>query len=217
MRYLLADTSRSASDGRNLVDVIVTNITVSALASTDKFDQEFARLSNELRRDGFVVADGQLQRAIPGALPIPQNEDEVSTLLRYFGFDVALGHMEQAIQNHTVGNWASANAQLRSFVEALMDSIAERLQPDVSKLPPGGWARVVWLANRQPPFFLPQLNEWQNDSNTGRPIGFVYGIWQRLHPQGSHPGLSDEDDATFRLHVVLLLARLLLRRLKGFV
>jgi hypothetical protein len=32
------------------------------------------------------------------------------------------------------------------------------------------------------------------------------------HPQGAHPGLSDEEDCTFRLHVVLLTGRLLLTR-----
>ena len=37
----------------------------------------------------------------------------------------------------------------------------------------------------------------------------------RSHPSGSHPGLSDEDDCTFRLHLVLLVSRLLLQRLRG--
>ena len=36
----------------------------------------------------------------------------------------------------------------------------------------------------------------------------------RLHPQGPHPWLSDEHDSTFRLHLVLLTAQLLLNRLQ---
>jgi hypothetical protein len=51
------------------------------------------------------------------------------------------------------------------------------------------------------------LNEWDDDGK-----GFINGLVKRLHPQGPHPGLSDEDDSTFRLHVVLLTATLLLRR-----
>ena len=34
-----------------------------------------------------------------------------------------------------------------------------------------------------------------------------------LHTERSHPGLSDEDHCTFRLHVVLVTARTFLRRL----
>jgi len=58
--------------------------------------------------------------------------------------------------------------------------------------------------------FYTQYNEWENDR--GKPA-FVLGLWARLHPQGSHPGLSEEDDCTFRLQVTLITARLFLRRL----
>jgi hypothetical protein len=43
------------------------------------------------------------------------------------------------------------------------------------------------------------------------------GLANRLHPKGSHPGLSDNEDSTFRLHVVLLTARLLLTRFDTWV
>jgi hypothetical protein len=46
-------------------------------------------------------------------------------------------------------------------------------------------------------------------------VGSVLGIklvLRRLHPQGADPGLSDEDDSTVRLHLVLLVGRQLLRR-----
>jgi integrase len=49
-------------------------------------------------------------------------------------------------------------------------------------------------------------------SGTIKGGGFVNGLAKRLHPQGSHPGLSDQEDSTFRLHTVLLTARLLLER-----
>jgi hypothetical protein len=59
-----------------------------------------------------------------------------------------------------------------------------------------------------PPFFLHGLNEW-----TGQGTGFFEAFFRRLHPQGAHPGLSDEEDSTFRLHLVLLTARSPLTRL----
>jgi hypothetical protein len=67
--------------------------------------------------------------------------------------------------------------------------------------------RRTWLAQRDPTFFNAGLNEW--DFQGG---GFMESFFRRLHPQGAHPGLYDEDDSTFRLHLVLLVGRQLLRR-----
>ncbi|MBI3463554.1 MAG: hypothetical protein HY000_10925 [Planctomycetes bacterium] len=36
---------------------------------------------------------------------------------------------------------------------------------------------------------------------------FINGVFNRLHPQGSHPGLLDEEDCTFWVHLVLLVVR----------
>jgi len=41
----------------------------------------------------------------------------------------------------------------------------------------------------------------------------VQGLMNRMHPHGGHAGLSEEEDATFRLQVTLITARLFLRRL----
>lgn len=46
-----------------------------------------------------------------------------------------------------------------------------------------------------------------------RELHFSDGLIARLNPQGSHPGLSDQEDCTFRLHIVIITARLVLRRL----
>ena len=104
--------------------------------------------------------------------------------------------MDQALKAHADGLWASANGQLRAFVEGLTDAIANRLEPSIETMRPSAWSRLEWLANGlNPPFLLADLNEWQTDSS-GPFIGFIPGVWSRL-----------------RLHLVILLARLLLRRL----
>jgi hypothetical protein len=51
------------------------------------------------------------------------------------------------------------------------------------------------------------LNEWGLEGKN-----FTNGLMKRLHPEGAHPGLSNEKDSLFRLNVVLLTARLLLDR-----
>ena len=62
-----------------------------------------------------------------------------------------------------------------------------------------------------PPFLRADLNEVEN-SNCKKP--FIDGLWKRLHPEGSHPGLSDEEDSTFRYHITIVVAYYLLKRLE---
>lgn len=216
-KYLLKSPQRLDADGSNLTDVIVRERIASAISDCtscyDGFDYEafqsnYCALHRGLKRDGFTVKDGQLRKTLPEDVGLPQTDDEVHLLLKSYNFDTALGHLDQAIAAHAQGSWASANAQLRTFAEELFDKMAERLAGAATQLPPAGNERRKWLADRAPPFFIGELNEWK-----GNGTGFLEGFYRRLHPQGSHPGLSDEDDSTFRLHLVLLVARLLLNRL----
>lgn len=217
--YLLANPQELDPDGRNLTDAIVESLVGTAISRsteryTDRFDYQlfqtnYPALHRALERDGFTVEDGALRRALPEALDLPQADDEVHALLDRFGFAIPRGHLDQAIAAHARGDWAAANAQFRPFIESLLDEIAARLAGGAA-LPPPGQPRRQWLAQTNPPFFFADLNEW-----TGQGTGFLESFFRRLHPQGAHPGLSDEDDSTFRFHLVLLVARLLLRRLQG--
>lgn len=216
IKYLLENTDAETAEGENFVDVVVRDLVqrahdrpVQLWEAGDAFGDRFPNLARALSRDGFVIEDGQLRRMLPGALGLPDADDEIHVLLKRFGFSVPEGHLAQAIQNHTDGKWAAANSQLRSFMEALLDEIAEKIAPDPSTLPPSGHGRRTWLATTATPaFLLSPLNEWD-----GQGKGYFEGFFRRLHPQGSHPGLSDEEDCTFRLHTALIAARLLLRRL----
>ena len=217
-RHLLNAPEHLDDDGRNLTDTIVTDLVERAIARCvdrysnmfdyARFREEFPALHRGLERDGFTVEDGALRRTLPEALDLPQADDEVHALLDSFHFVTPKGHLDQAIAAHARGDWAAANAQFRPFIESLLDEIAERLLPGAA-LPAPGHPRRQLLAQMNPPFFFAGLNEW-----TGQGKGFLESFYRRLHPQGAHPGLSDEDDSTFRLHLVLLVARLLLRRLQ---
>lgn len=157
-------------------------------------------LINSLKRDGYIVQDGELRTTLPQSMQLAQKEDELHLLLDKYGFSVAKGHLDQAIAAHTRGDWASANGQLRTYVESLFDSIAQTIEPVAATQTSSSHQRRELLAKSNPPFFDTSLNEW----GTGTSSGFVQGFWRRLHPQGSHPGLSDEEDSTFRLHLVVL-------------
>jgi hypothetical protein len=214
-KHLIANPDALTDDGTNLSDTIVehfvqSGIRYSTVGYPPEFDYhrfltQYAALHRGLERDGFTLEDGQLRRTLPEAIDLPKADDEVHQLLAQYRFTLSQGHLDQGIAAHARGDWAAANGQFRPFIESLFDSTAERLGCGAV---PAGNQRRIWLANCRPPFFLQDLNEWD-----GQGHGFIEAFFRRLHPAGAHPGLSDEEDSTFRLHMVLLVGRLLLRRI----
>jgi hypothetical protein len=181
--------------------------------SSPSVEQE--RLLRALALDGFVVqwdetasASPRLRAALPREIDLPSTDDEVHQLLKNFGFHVALGHLDQAIDAHTRGDWAAANSQTRTFMEGLFDQIAEHIDQSAATAAGSSENRRAWLTERG--FISKARNEWTPDGKN-----YVNGLFKMLHTEGSHPGLSDEDRSTFRLHIVVVTARTFLRRLKN--
>jgi len=167
-----------------------------------------------LARDGYVVVWGgwreppKLRAALPDEVDLPAADDEVRGLLKHFAFTVPLRHLDVAIEAHTRGDWEAANAQLRTFLEGLFDEIARLIDPANAGQRHGGVNQRQMLAD--PIGFLAvDRKEWTADGRN-----YVEGLFKMLHTDGSHPGLSDEDHCTFRLHIVLVTARTFLRRLR---
>lgn len=165
-----------------------------------------------LARDGYVLVwddygrNASIRAALPGEIQLPETDDEVHQLLKRFSFVTPLGHLDQAIEAHTRGDWAACNGQLRTFIESLFDDIARNVRPVESAARPSSENRRALLAEIG--FLATDRNEWTQDGKN-----FINGLFKMLHTEGSHPGLSDEDHSTFRLHVVLVTARTFLRRL----
>lgn len=155
------------------------------------------------------LGPAELKRMLPNAIPDLKSreaEDELQALLSKHGFTVSSGHLQQAIKNFSLGNWAAANAQLRTFIEDCLSQIAVQLGCDTNE---DSASKRKFLGECAPPFLFEDYNEWH--PNIQKPQ-HVQGLWSRLHPEGSHPGLSEEDDATFRMQIVLISARLFMRR-----
>jgi hypothetical protein len=115
-----------------------------------------------------------------------------------------LGHLGQAIEAHTRGDWAAANSQLRTFFESVFDDVARAVRSAEA-------AQLATAENRRglladAGFFSVDRHEWTRDGKN-----FVNDVFKMLHTEGSHPGLSDEDHSTFRMHLVLVTARTFLR------
>ncbi|WP_312524723.1 hypothetical protein [Paracoccus sp. (in: a-proteobacteria)] len=205
-------------------------ITASEKVKLDRSDA-WSRLVAGLKMDGFEVGEDKLpdpsgrksifengpimiamptlKRMLPQSAPgldFREADNEVVGILRKHAFKNALGHIEQAMSAFHRGEWAGANAQLRTFTESYLSQLATRLgYIGENKMN----ERFKFLGELNPPFLLSAYNEWHSNESKAQ---FAKGLWIRMHPEGSHPGLSEEEDATFRLQITLVTARLYLRR-----
>jgi hypothetical protein len=202
------------ADGHvTLAEAVVREAVATMTPSTHLEEQ--ARLTRALALDGFVVqwTEGLtretplLRAALPTEVDLPAADDEVHQLLKDFDFLVSKGHLDQAIEAHTRGDWAAANSQTRTFMESLFDAIAGNIDAGQAAGATSENRRAM-LASRG--FLSIERNEWMQDGKS-----YIHGLFRMLHTEGSHPGLSDEDRSTFRLHIALVTARTFLRRLKN--
>lgn len=199
--------------------------------STSKQKPEWKKLLAGLRFDGFELVeievpsgrDGlfgdpimerrqELRRMLPHDLPgtdFREAASEVEMMLDQLALPIARGHLQQALSAFQRGEWSSANGELRNFYENYLNEVANALGyagKDDSRL-----RRDFLGSGVTPPFLLTEYNEW--NANNQKPQ-YVQGLMSRMHPHGGHPGLSEEEDATFRLQIMLITARLFLRRFK---
>lgn len=168
-----------------------------------------------LALDGFDVSwdEGEcgagsspwLRRGLPGIVDLPAGDDQVHQVLQRYGFTRSQGHLDQAIDAHTRGDWAAANAQIRTFLESLFLEIAGKVMPDDLAASQGLNNAFQALAKCE--FLSEPRSEWNQDGK-----GMLNGLLKMLHSDGSHKGLSDEAHSTFRLHVALVTARMMLNR-----
>tara|TARA_R110001583_G_scaffold44966_2_gene142191 strand:- start:1360 stop:2217 length:858 start_codon:yes stop_codon:yes gene_type:complete len=176
----------------------------------DKFSDDFKKLANSLKRDGYVIKENNIKKLLPKEIEEAKTENELSLLLDKFEFLTTKGHLTQAIHNHLEGNWAGANSQFRPFIESLLIDICNILLPK-NNCNNASSALKILSKTVNPPFLKSELNEIEN-SKCNKP--FIEGLWKRLHPEGNHPGLSDEEDSTFRYHITIVFAHYLLKRLE---
>jgi hypothetical protein len=232
----VADLARIAADEQ--IDVMTVHglvpigralVEAAILAPANvKITPAWRKLVAGLRFDGFEIVETQneieanrpwdslrtetaiqLVRMLPSDLPeldFREAESEVELLLERHGFIVARGHLRQAVSAFSRGEWSSANGALRNFYESYLNEIAVALGYAGNG---DSKAKRDFLGNLQPPFLLADYNEW--NANNQKPQ-YVQGLLNRMHPHGGHPGLSEEEDATFRLQISLVTARLFLRR-----
>lgn len=202
-KYLISNPEVMGPNGSKLLIEIIEYASKQH-ERFDSFLENHPALTRSLDRDGFELTKNGLRRKLPKEFPIAEQEDQLISLLEKFEFITAKGHYEQAVATHARGEWAASNAQLRTFVEDFFNQTQ-------SIVCPGNYStnheRKDALANAG--FFIKDYNEYLFNGT-----GFVEAFWKRLHPEGSHPGLSEQSDSTFRLHLVILVIHHFLVRLE---
>lgn len=206
----------STREGQMTIGEALIREAVRLMSPSPDSYQEQKDFERCLALDGFYVSweEGDcgagsppwLRRGLPQNVDLPASDDQVHQVLQRYGFARSYGHLDQAIDAHTRGDWAAANAQIRTFTESLFLEIAGRIVP--TDLAASDDLNNAFQALAKCGFLSVSRAEWKED---GR--GMLSGLLKMLHSEGSHKGLSDEAHSTFRLHVALVTARMMLNRL----
>lgn len=209
-KYLINNPQTHGVLSDNLMFEIVEHVINNAVPASLHFDSEtqefvnYPQLRRLLLKDGFIIKDAKLIRTFETDIDFNKNETLLESLLNKHNLHIAKGHYDQANNAFNRGDWAACNSQLRSYVEELVNKLAEKI---TGNSPTDSQQARITLSKCTPPIFYKALNEWLDNGT-----GYFETFWKRLHPHGSHPGLSDEDDSIFRLNLVQISTLEILRR-----
>ncbi len=219
---LLTARQRASEGDRQAHDALleVVHLAVTTLNRYPQARGTLPPLEEALVSDGYEIRwsqpdlmpdgtqDCQLAQLDPDAIPVSTEITALEAELGYRGYVEAREHYRAAVKHFTEQDHSSANGQLRNMVESLVVRLAvdHVNYADTGKANQGRRAiEALYTKGGGPPAALGQpLPEFDG----GR---MLHGIWETLHPSGSHPGLSNADEARLRMQLCTGLARFLLK------
>lgn len=143
------------------------------------------------------------------AAPVPL-AGEITALeadLHRRGYLIALNHYQQAVDGLIHNNFESANGALRSALEDLVTLLAED-HAGFTRTPGRNSAQPAASQGGQAIAHLIERGVLPADEGGE----MLRSLWRMCHTNGPHPGLSDADEARFRMQVVTATSRFLLKR-----
>ena len=128
-------------------------------------------------------------------IPLPPQAGSLQLLLEERGLTIAATHLAQAFRSFSKNDLEASNSQLRPTLESVLIFIAE--------------SRTSWRGSSGG-----QAIEAMNQAGLFEKgeYEYVIGLWRMSHKNGSHPGLSNDEEALFRFHAVVSLVRFLVHR-----
>ena len=158
-------------------------------------DSNAIALRHTLELDGYAFDGKRLVPAVPGAVTLEQQISLLEAKLQELGLNVALTHYQQAVENFVKGNAEAVNSQVRPFLENLFLSLCQqhtdREFTDASSALQH-LKNKGWLDN----------GEWNH----------LRHFWADIQDNGPHQGLSNSEEALFRVQVATAVARYLLAK-----
>jgi hypothetical protein len=155
------------------------------------------RLVRGLELDGYAISEvGDLVATTPHPVTLGPEISLLERELDERGLGVARSHYRQAVDSFVDGRLEASNGQLRSFIEDLMLSLCEQTTGARAADPRGAAERLRVHGDI--------------DADEARLLSGLAGM---SNDRGAHAGLTDRDEALFRLHMTTATARYLLARL----
>jgi hypothetical protein len=158
--------------------------------------RQAVRLMESLRTDGYDLVDERIIATTPAPTALAPEISKLERDLSARGLGVVLRHYEQAVDAFVDGNLESSNGQLRSALESALLDVCENTTGHRPGHPNGAIDRLV--------------NASKLDEDEARLLKGLVGV---SNSRGAHPGLSNGDEALFRLHFTTAALRYLLARI----
>ncbi len=150
-----------------------------------------------LRADGFDFVNGRVVAATPDAAPVAQEISLLESELLRHGFDVAAQHYRQAVDSFTDVRLEASNGQLRSCLEDVLIQLCGHVLGESAGDPKGAIDKLR-----------------SNGAIDGDEAILLKGLVGMSNERGAHHGLTNEAEATFRLHMTTAVTRYLLARVR---
>lgn len=164
------------------------------------FEGRMRELAGLLEADGYKIVGDRLVSA--AGEDVEREETVFSGLLKNEGMDEAVVYLNQSADNFSEGKYESANSMTRTLLEFVTSGIAERIAKLRGETPNlKGHANVRKYLRAT----LLDENEFQ--------ILSQFMSW--CSSNGSHPGLSDENEARHRRVVTLSLGQYYLEKFRS--
>lgn len=183
-------------EDRPIIEVIER--TLSLYNERDVEDRELVSgLLASLRVDGFHFSNGVIIPTTPEPASLGPILSQLEQDLSNCELRVAARHYSQACENLAAGNFEAANGQVRSFLENVFITICVKVSGKALK-DPGAALQHLKQINKIDP------SEWNN----------LRGFWDSCQSNGPHHGLSNNEEAIYRLHMATAIVRYLLYKFK---
>ncbi|WP_142935568.1 hypothetical protein [Balnearium lithotrophicum] len=157
-----------------------------------KTTDEGKEILKRLHDDGIEIERLGIKKELYDSFDLPEKISLIREKLTDYNLEISLHHIDEALSSYKLGNYASANSQIRTFFGAFFQEIMKKLQRDCEG---EGDCRKKFLE-----FFLkPVLDEKEFKAIDNMLTGFS----KFLHSKGSHPGIPDKATTEFRLTVAV--------------